>query len=133
MPVIIGIAIALGVALLGRVAGLERERSFYTTITIVVAHYYLLFATMAGLHATLVLEAIAGGAFVIAAVIGYRSSMWIVAAALAGHGVFDFFHDALIHDPGVPAFWPSFCMAYDVVAGAYLAWCIRSGRIGERA
>jgi hypothetical protein len=27
----------------------------------------------------------------------------------------------LIDNPGVPAFWPGFCMAFDVVAAAYLA------------
>ena len=30
--------------------------------------------------------------FVVAAVAGFKSSAWIVVAALAGHGVFDAFH-----------------------------------------
>ena len=55
------------------------------------------------------------------AVIGFKTSLWIVAAALAGHGLFDSVHPWLIANPGVPAWWPGFCFAYDVAAGAILA------------
>jgi hypothetical protein len=37
------------------------------------------------------------------------------------HGIFDFFHHLLIVNAGVPHWWPGFCMAFDVVAGLYLA------------
>ena len=59
--------------------------------------------------------------------------MELVAAALAGHGVFDLIHASLIANPGVPLWWPQFCSAYDIVAGAYLAWLIKSGRVSARA
>ena len=29
----------------------------------------------------------------------------------------------------VPAWWPEFCSGYDVAAGAYLAWLLKSGRV----
>jgi hypothetical protein len=45
--------------------------------------------------------------------------------ALVGHGVFDVFHERLIENDGVPAYWPMFCMSYDVTAGLYLAWLLR--------
>lgn len=32
----------------------------------------------------------------------------------------------LIANPGVPAWWPTFCLTCDVTAGVYLAW--RLGR-----
>jgi hypothetical protein len=35
--------------------------------------------------------------------------------------VFDVFHHLLIDNPGVPRWWPGFCMSFDVVAGGYLA------------
>jgi hypothetical protein len=69
-----------------------------------------------------------GALFIAAAVIGFRSSLWIVAVALAAHGIFDFVHGKIIANPGVPDFWPAFCGAYDVVAGAYLAWLLQSRR-----
>jgi hypothetical protein len=31
------------------------------------------------------------------------------------------FHPAVIANPGVPVWWPGWCLAYDVVAAAYLA------------
>jgi len=62
--------------------------------------------------------------FAAAAVAGFKTSLWLVAAALAGHGLFDLVHARLIDNPGVPAFWPMFCMSYDVMAGACLAWLL---------
>jgi hypothetical protein len=32
------------------------------------------------------------------------------------------FHGQLIANPGVPAWWPAFCSAYDGVAAGYLAY-----------
>ena len=51
-------------------------------------------------------------------------TLWWVAAGLAGHGVFDFFHHALIQNSGVPAFWPGFCGSIDIFFGAFLAMLI---------
>jgi hypothetical protein len=44
-----------------------------------------------------------------------------VVAALIGHGVFDFVRHFFIDNPGVPQWWPGFCLASDVVFGAWLA------------
>jgi len=55
-------------------------------------------------------------------------NLWIVVAGLAAHGLFDLLHPQLIDNPGVPSFWPMFCMAYDVVAAACLAFLLRRDR-----
>jgi hypothetical protein len=65
--------------------------------------------------------------FVIAAVVGFKSSSWIVVVALIGHGVLDGFHGRVVDNPGVPPWWPAFCLAYDVGAGGCLAWLSRRG------
>jgi hypothetical protein len=88
---------------------------------IVIAAYYVLFAAMGATAAVLVLECAAASVFVIVAVIGFKTRLWLVAAALAGHGVFDFFHHYIIENPGVPHWWPGFCLAADVVAAVFLA------------
>ncbi len=75
------------------------------------------------MHA-LILETIPTTAFIIAAVIGFKVNQWIVVVGLVAHGIFDFFHAGIINNPGVPVFWPSFCLAYDVIAGGYLAWLL---------
>jgi hydrogenase/urease accessory protein HupE len=130
---IIGISLALGVGLLGTGVGLDRERSFYPVVTIVVASYYALFALIGASLPSLGPELLGFALFLAAAVIGFRRSLWIVAFALAAHGVFDLTHAAFIANPGVPEWWPSFCLGYDVTAALYLAALLRSGRLRAAA
>ena len=121
MEYLIGLGLALAVSLFARFVGLDRDRAFYPTVMIVIAFTYALFASMGATTTTLVLEVLAGMIFVAAAVYGFRSSLWIVVVALAAHGLFDLVHGGIISNPGVPAWWPAFCLTYDVAAAAYLA------------
>ena len=133
LPCAVGVALAVGVTLLGRLAGLDRDRAFYPTILLVIAILYDLFAVMGGSMHALLVESLAGCVFAAAAVLGFKGSLWIVAAGLAGHGVFDLFHGHLISNPGVPRFWPAFCGSYDVAAGACLAWLLKRSAIRSTA
>jgi hypothetical protein len=125
MPFAIGIVASAGVALFARTVGLDRDRAFYPTVMIVIALYYVLFAVMSGSIQTVLAESVVMAGFAAAAVAGFRSSLWIVAAALAGHGVFDAVHAHVIDNAEVPAWWPAWCFAYDVGAAAGLAWLLR--------
>ncbi len=127
MEFAIGVVAATAVGLFGTVVGFDKERGFYPVVLIVIAALYLLFAAMAGSGETLVAEAIPAIVFMAMATLGFRKTPWLVVAGLALHGVFDFFHHALIANPGVPVWWPGWCLAYDVVAAAYLAAviCVR--------
>jgi len=127
MEYVVGAVLALGVALFAALVGLD---PFYPTVLIVVASYYELFAVMAGAHAALGAETLVFVGFVALAVLGFRTSLWFAAAGLAGHGLFDFFRGDLIANPGVPVWWPMFCMSYDVVAAACLAWLLVRRRTG---
>ena len=120
MEVVIGVVLTLVICGGSSLIGFDRERVFYPAIMIVIAAYYVLFAAMAASASVLALECVAAGVFVALAVAGFRSRLWLVAAALAAHGVFDLFHHLIIDNPGVPSWWPGFCMAADVVAAAYL-------------
>ena len=123
MAYVIGIVLALAVSTYATVFRLDRDRAFYTTVLIVVATYYILFATMGASGRVIVVEALIAGAFVVTATLGFRRSLWLVAAGLAAHGVMDFFfHAHLVANPGMPPWWPAFCGAYDVAAAAYLTW-----------
>jgi hypothetical protein len=53
--------------------------------------------------------------------------------ALATHGIFDLTHAAVISNPGVPKWWPEFCLTYDVTAAGYFACLLKSGRIRATA
>jgi len=118
MEYIIGVTIAVAVGVFANATGLDKERSFYPVVLIVVAAYYILFAVMGGSTDALLAEAVPALLFVAAATIGFRKSSWIVVAGLASHGMFDFFHHSAITNPGVPAWWPGFCLAYDLTAAA---------------
>ncbi|HYV85420.1 MAG TPA: hypothetical protein VFB49_05880 [Patescibacteria group bacterium] len=129
MALFVGVALALLIGLFASVVGLDRDRAFYPTLMIVIAFYYALFALMGGSLKALAAESVPIAVFVGASIAGFKGSLWLVAAALAAHGVFDLVHARMITNPGVPAWWPPFCFAYDVVAAGYLAWLLRRSRI----
>ena len=121
MEFAIGVGLSLAVTGFATAVGLDRDRAFYPTVLIVIASYYALFAVMGASGQIVMVESLVAGAFLLVAVIGFKMSLWLVAAALVGHGVFDFVHSLAIENPGVPHWWPGFCLAFDVTAGGYLA------------
>jgi len=129
VALLVGALLALSVGLFATGVGLDRDRAFYPVVTIVIASLYALFAVMGASTQALVLESLAGAVFLAAAATGFRRSLWIVVVALAAHGIFDLTHADIISNPGVPGWWPEFCLTYDVTAAAYLAWLLKSGRI----
>ena len=121
MEYLAGVIVALAVAGLATLIGLDRERSFYPTVLIVVASYYALFAVIGASKGALETESAVGAGFVGLALLGFKRSMWLVAAAIAGHGLFDMIHNLLIENPGVPVWWPAFCATVDLILGGWLA------------
>ena len=128
MEYAVGVSLALAVSFFASSVGLDRDRAFYPTLTVVIASYYGLFAVMGGSTSALAGESLVIAAFIFAASLGFRINLWLVVIALASHGIFDFVHGQLISNPGVPSWWPGFCLAYDVTAAAYLAWLLGSSR-----
>jgi hypothetical protein len=124
LPYGAGIALSLGVALFARRAGFDRDRAFYPTVLIVIASYYVLFAVMIGSVETVLLESAVMMVFVLAAVAGFKRTPWIIVGALAAHGIQDAVHGHFIANAGVPAWWPAWCLAYDVGAAAILGWLL---------
>ena len=129
MEYLAGVVIALLVSLSATLVGFDRDRAFYPTVLAVIASYYDLFSVMGGSLQALVAESLVMLVFLGATVLGFKRNLWLVVAALAAHGLFDFFHGHLISNPGVPVWWPMFCLTYDVAAAAYLAWLLRRSRV----
>jgi hypothetical protein len=121
MEYLIGLTLSAAVAGSAVIIGFDRERSFYATVLIVIASYYVLFAVEGASARTLTFEIIVSSVFSAIAVLGFRTNLWFVVAAIIGHGVFDFLHHLFIENPGVPKWWPGFCLAFDVIFGAFLA------------
>ena len=133
MSVVIGVVLALGIGGMATLSGLDRDRAFYPAVMIVIASYYALFAVIGGSMQVLIIESAVAIGFVALALVGFRSTLWLVVAALAAHGIFDLVHLHVYANPGEPVWWPLFCLAYDVVAAAYLAWLLASNKVPSRA
>lgn len=129
MEYLIGIALALAVSLSATFVGFDKDRAFYPTLMVVIASYYGLFAVMGGSVTALAVESAVMAVFLAAAILGFKRNLWLVVGALLAHGIFDFVHGHVISNPGVPAWWPMFCLTYDIAAAGYLAWLLRQSRI----
>jgi hypothetical protein len=133
MGFVVGAILAVVVGISATLIGLDRDRALYPTVLIVIASYYALFAVMGGSTQTLVMESVVATAFVGASIAGFKSTLWLVVVALIAHGIFDFVHGHFIQNPGVPIWWPAFCLAYDIAAAAYLAWLLSRNRVRAKA
>jgi hypothetical protein len=133
MEYLIGVGLAVGVCAYATLAGFNRDRAFYPAMVVVVATYYILFAVMGSSTSALAMESLIAAAFLAVAVAGFRKNQWLIVAGLVGHGVFDSFHHLIVQNPGVPVWWPGFCLSFDVLAGAFLAMLLmRRGPVGSQ-
>jgi hypothetical protein len=121
MEYLIGLLLSLAVAGLASSVGFDRDRVYYPVLLIVIATYYVLFASMGASGRVVILESTVAAGFLLIAVIGFKSNLWVVVAAMVGHGVFDFVHQRFIDNSGVPRWWPGFCLAFDAMTGGFLA------------
>jgi hypothetical protein len=128
MPVFFGIGLAVTAGLSARLIGFDRDRAFYPVVLTVIASYYVLFAVMAGDGADLLVDLATFALFAALAAAGFRTSLWVVVAGLAMHGLFDLTRGLLPGGEGVPAWWPSFCLAYDLSAALGLSAILALGR-----
>ncbi|MFC0589313.1 hypothetical protein ACFFF7_07800 [Novosphingobium aquiterrae] len=133
VPAAIGAALGLAVFAFARWQRYDRDASFYPTVLIVIASYYVLFAVMAGDRAALVPQLGVALVFATLAVIAGRHAPRLVGIGIALHGLYDLAFHLLGGGGGVPEWWPPFCGAIDIVLGlAVLGAVAWSGR-GERA
>ena len=128
-PYVVGALIAVAVAALGRVTHFDRDRSFYSTILVIIASYYILFAILGDSPTALVGETAIATIFWVVAVFGALRFPLLVGIGIAGHGVFDLVHHGIIQNPGLPPWWPAFCMSVDILLGLWVIGLLRSRRI----
>jgi hypothetical protein len=121
MEYLMGVALGAVVCVYALAVGLDRDRAFYPTVLAVVGTYYILFAVLGASTPVLTIESLVACGFFVIAAVGFKKNLWIVAAGLAGHGVFDFVRHLFIQNPGVPIWWPGFCGSIDVFFGVFLA------------
>lgn len=120
IPLLVGAGLAVVLAVGARLTRSDEERSFFPTLLIVIAAYYVLFAFMSG--EAIVEEILAAAVFTLAAIVGGARWPLLVGIGIFMHGVFDFARPSFISNSGVPTWWPAFCGSVDVLLGA---WVIR--------
>lgn len=118
IPLLLGAGLAIVLAIAAKVTRFDQDRSFYPTVLIVIAAYYVLFAFMSG--EAIVVEVFVASAFTIAAVAGGIKWPVLTGIAIVMHGVFDFLHPTIITNGGVPEWWPWFCAGVDLVLGTWV-------------
>jgi hypothetical protein len=126
MPVVVGVLLAVGTVALAKFTRFDEERSFYSTVLVIIASYYVLFAVLGSSSHALVWELVMAVAFSTAAIIGALFFLTLVGIGILAHGLFDLAHDVIIQNPGVPSWWPSFCGSLDVVLGLWVITLTRS-------
>ena len=132
MEYAVGVILGIGIGIFGTFVGLERDRALYPTALVVIASYYCLFAVLGGSNSALAQEMLAAVVFIVIAAVGFRTNLWLVAAGIAGHGIFDALHGYVIHNPGLPVWWPAFCGTIDIVIAAYLVIRLFQQKIPSR-
>jgi hypothetical protein len=125
VPVIVGLLLAVGVAALGKFTRFDQDRSFYSTVLIIIASYYVLFAILNSSAHALVWELVIAVAFSTVAIVGALFLPTLVGIGIIAHGLFDLVHDGLIENSGVPSWWPSFCGSIDVLLGIWVIFLTR--------
>jgi uncharacterized membrane protein HdeD (DUF308 family) len=126
MPIVVGVLLGIAIAALAKFTRFDEERSFYSTVLVIIASYYVLFAVLGGSSHALVWELLIAVAFSTVAIIGALFLPTLVGIGIIAHGLFDLVHDMIIENPGVPTWWPAFCGSIDVVLGLWVMTLARS-------
>ena len=128
IPVLVGVLTAVAIAVLAKSTRFDQDRSFYPTVLIVIASYYVLFAVMGGSPHALVWELVVAVAFSAVAIVGGLYLPLLVGVGIVAHGLFDLVYFTMMENAGVPDWWPGFCGSLDVVLGLWVIGLSRSGR-----
>jgi hypothetical protein len=126
MSIIVGVLLAVAVAALGKFTRFDQDRSFYPTVLVTIASYYVLFAVLGASGHALVSELVIAVAFSTVAILGALHAPVLVGTGIMAHGLFDLVHDVVIENSGVPIWWPSFCGSLDVLLGLWVMILTRS-------
>jgi hypothetical protein len=134
MEIVAGLIATIAVIGLGYATRQGRSLSYYSTVLIVIALGYVLFAAMAETPRTIVIESAIAAGFIGIAVAAVRwgtvrTAGGLMAAGLAAHGGYDLVHASVVSNPVVPAWWPLFCGIVDLLLGGWVLVLLRRGRL----
>jgi hypothetical protein len=120
MAYFVGALLASLTLLFASLTGLERARALYPLMLIAIGAEYELFAAFGGPARALWAEAPFALFFIACGIMGFRVPL-AVPGGLVAHALFDALHPHVIQNAGVPSWWPTFCLSFDLVVAAVLA------------
>lgn len=120
---IIGVILAIVIAIFAKMSKFDKEPSFYSTVLIVIASYYVLFAFIS--FESIGIEILIASIFSIVALAGAFRWPILLGLGILTHGVFDFVHSSFINNSGVPQWWPAFCAGVDIVLGLWVMYLVK--------
>nr|WP_136252409.1 DUF6010 family protein [Ningiella ruwaisensis] len=131
ISIFIGLVLSLLIIVFAKLTRFEQDLSFYPTLLIVIASYYVLFSVIAG-HSIL-LEAFIALAFFGIAILGAYKSLVIVGLGIVVHGAYDIIHAVYLNNSVSPSWWPAFCATVDIVLGSWVIYSCKKGRLQLQA
>lgn len=129
IPLSVGISLAVLLAILSRVTKFDKDRSYFATLLIIIATYYVLFAFMSS--EALITEIVIASVFSVVALAGALRWPILLGIGILLHGVFDYYHGHFINNSGVPEWWQAFCAGFDIVFGIWVIYLIQIKKVYE--
>lgn len=126
LPLLAGVGLGGVTVALMAIGGVMNQRGTWATIMVAVASFYVVFAFQTGETLEIVVHTGLATGFVALAIIGARTSAWLLATALLAHGIFDISAGLVIANPA-PGWWGPFCLGMDLVLAAALGWMLWRG------
>lgn len=126
MAFAVGVVLAVAIAALAKFTRFDEDRSFYCTVLVIIASYYVLYAVLGGSRRALLWELAIAVLFATAAILGALFKPMLIGIGIIAHGLFDLVHDRIIENAGVPIWWPTFCASIDVLLGLWVTALTRS-------
>ncbi len=123
-----GVVLAVIVASPARLVKVDRHRLFAPALLVIVAGFYVGFALASGSSPVIMRELFAACLFLILAIAGGAFYIPIAIFGLLLHGVFDAFHHSFVMNPALPAWWPAFCVGFNI---AIALWVWRLWKLGK--
>jgi hypothetical protein len=127
VPLLAGVGLGGATVALMVLGGVLNQRGTWATTMVAIASFYVVFAIQSGDTLEIIVHTGLAAGFAALAIIGARTSSWILAAALLAHGIFDVFVGSVIANPA-PGWWGPFCLGVDVVLAIALATMLWRGR-----
>jgi hypothetical protein len=93
---------------------------FAATTLCAIAFIYVGFSLQGNSVNSIIIEVGVALVFYFIAMIGYTTNNLIIAYGIIVHGIWDMLHHhALIIQTRIPLYWPTYCLAADLILGIY--------------